>query len=137
VALFEEFGGVGEVVGFCGEVEDACFLVGREEFGVGFEDHADEGEGVDVFAGAFEAIKHGLDEGRAAGGDEFAGRLVDGIEDARIVQSKIDGTARIGFHDVMLEGGCDGDGSFGIPEDRSDDLRATGGEEGKVDFVFQ
>ena len=37
----------------------------------------------------------------------------------------------------MLEGGCDGDGGFGIPEDRSDDLGARSGEEGEVDFVFQ
>ena len=132
----KEFGGVGEVVGFFGEFEDAGFLVGREEFGVGFEDHADEGEGVDVFAIAFEAIEHGLDEGGAAGGDEFAGRFVDGIEKVCVAQGELDGFARIGFDDVMLEGGCDGDGGFGIPEDRLHGLRTIDGEKGKIDFLI-
>ena len=70
-------GGASEVVRFAFEFENPDFLVGREEFGVGFEDHADEGEGVDVFAIAFEAIEHGLDEWGAAGGDEFAGGFVE------------------------------------------------------------
>ena len=48
-------------IGFRGEFEDAGFLVRREKFGVGFEDHADEGEGVDVFAIAFEAEMRSVD----------------------------------------------------------------------------